>query len=173
MGRLFDAVASLVGIRHRVEYEAQAAVELEALVDPSAAGVYPVEITGDDPAVMDPVPLVQGVVADLVAGTPIPTIAARFHRSLTIALVEVCRRVHTATGLSRIVLSGGVFQNVTFLDAARQALTTAGFEVFRHRVVPPNDGGIALGQAVVAQAQLELTAGGAGCVSACRGRFSR
>jgi len=156
MGRLFDAVASLVGVRHRSQYEAQAAVELEALVAPGEHGHYPVEVDDrSEPAVIDPAPMIRGVVGDLAHGVAVPVIAARFHATVVATIVEVSARIRKRTGLRRVVLSGGVFQNVTLLRAARRALAGAGFTVFSHHIVPPNDGGIALGQAVVAQAQLQ------------------
>jgi len=154
VGRLFDAVASIVGVRHRARYEAQAAIELEALVDPTADGAYPLVISRKTPAVIEPGPVIRGVVADLAAGTPVPVIAARFHATVVGAMIQVCGRIREATGLDRVVLSGGVFQNATLLTAARRALVSAGFKVFSHHLVPPNDGGIALGQAVVAHARL-------------------
>jgi hydrogenase maturation protein HypF len=154
VGRLFDAVASLLGVRQRARYEAQAAMELEALADPAAGGFYPLAIAGDAPAVLDPAPTIRAIVADLRAGLPVPIIAGRFHRTLAAAIAELCGGIRVATGLRRVVLSGGVFQNVTLLAGARRALIRAGFDVFSHHVVPPNDGGIALGQAAVAQARL-------------------
>ena len=154
VGRLFDAVASILGVRHRARYEAQAAIELEALADPAADGAYPVAIAGEDPAVIDPGPLIRGVVADFRAGTPVPLIAGRFHAAVAAVVVQVCERIRASTRLGRVVLSGGVFQNVTLLRRVLPGLAAAGFEVFTHHVVPPNDGGIALGQAVVAEARL-------------------
>jgi len=151
VGRLFDAVASLVGVRHRSQYEAQAAVELEALVAPGEHGHYPVEVDDRvEPAVIDPAPMIRGVVGDLARGVAVPIIAARFHATVVATIVDVGRRVRDRTGLRRVVLGGGVFQNVVLLRDARRALAGAGFTVFSHHVVPPNDGGIALGQAVVA-----------------------
>ncbi len=157
VGRLFDAVASILGVRHRARYEAQAAMELEALVDPTAGGTYPVAILGDAPAVIDPGPVIRGIVADLLIGTAVPVIAARFHWTLVATILGMCGRIREATGLGRAVLSGGAFQNVTLLTATRRALARAGFEVFTHHLVPPNDGGIALGQAAVAHARLTST----------------
>jgi len=154
VGRLVDAVASILGVRHRVRYEAEAAMELEALVDPCARGMYPVAILDGAPAVIDPGPVIRGVVDDFLAGATEPVIAARFHWTLVAAIVEMCGRIRKATDLDRVALSGGVFQNVTLLAAARRDLARAGFEVFSHHRVPPNDGGIALGQAVVAHAVL-------------------
>jgi len=154
VGRLFDAVASILGARQRARYEAEAAMALEALVDPSAEGTYPVAIAGEMPAVVDPGPIIRGIVADLLAGAPGPVIAARFHWTMAATIVTVCERIRSAAGLTRVALSGGVFQNVTLLGAARRGLVRAGFEVFTHHLVPPNDGGIALGQAAVAHAVL-------------------
>jgi hydrogenase maturation protein HypF len=152
MGRLFDAVSSLVGLRQRAGYEAQAAIELEARVDRSAPGAYPVVLQRREPLVIDPVPIIRGVVEDRRAGVPIPVIAARFHRTAVKLIGEVCEQLHAMTGLRRIVLSGGVFQNVILVEAVLATLADAGFEVFTHRTVPPNDGGLALGQAMVANA---------------------
>ncbi len=155
VGRLFDAVASILGARHRARYEAQAAMELEALVDPGAEGMYPVAIAGEMPAVVDPGPIIRGVVADFLAGTAVPVIAARFHWTAVALIASMCERIRQATGLTRVALSGGVFQNVTLLGAVHRTLARAGFDVFTHHLVPSNDGGIALGQAAVAHAVLE------------------
>jgi hydrogenase maturation protein HypF len=154
MGRLFDAVASLVGVRHRARYEAQAAIELEALVAPGEHGAYPIEVDAGEPAIIDPAPVIRGIVQDLEDAVAVPIIAARFHASVAAMIVDVSRRVRDRTGLGRVVLSGGVFQNVALLERARRTLAAAGFEVFSHRRVPSNDGGIALGQAAVAHARL-------------------
>ncbi len=156
VGRLFDAVASIVGVRHRARYEAQAAIELEALVDPTADRAYPVVIMGHTPAVIDPAPIIRGVVADLQARLPVPIIASRFHATIAAAIVEGCKTIRDSTGLNRVVLSGGVFQNVTLLSGVVRGLAGVGLEVFTHHLVPPNDGGIALGQAVVAHGRLQL-----------------
>ncbi len=155
VGRLFDAVASLLGVRHRARYEAQAAMELEALAEGSAGPPYSLEITGGAPLVIEPGPLIRGVIDDLVAGAPAPLIAARFHATLAHAVVHVGEWVRSSVGLDRVVLSGGVFQNAILLAAVRRGLAEAGFEVFSHHLVPPNDGGIALGQAAVAHARLQ------------------
>lgn len=148
-GRLFDAVSSLVGIRHRISYEAQAAIELEALVDDDD-GSYPLTVEDRGRLVVDPAPALEGVIADLRRGTPAGTIAARFHRGLAASIVEVARRVRTGTGLGTVGLSGGVFQNVTLAEQVRRLAEEDGFRVLTHRLVPPNDGGLALGQAAVA-----------------------
>jgi hydrogenase maturation protein HypF len=154
-GRLFDAVAALLGVRQRARYEAHAAMELEALVDPTADGEYPVIIGEDEPAVIDTRPVIQGIVADLLDGVARPIIAARFHWTMAAMVSKMCERTRQKTGLNRVALSGGVFQNATLLGAVVRRLTDDGFEVFTHELVPANDGGIALGQAVVAHAVLE------------------
>jgi len=154
VGRLFDAVASLLGVRHRARYEAQAAIELEAVAIPGDYGCYPVELGAGEPTVIDPSPVVRGIVRDLQHGVAVPVVAARFHASVTAMIHVACERLRGRTGLGRVVLSGGVFQNVTLLAGACRGLRTAGFEVFSHHRVPPNDGGIALGQAAVAHARL-------------------
>ncbi|WP_037681606.1 carbamoyltransferase HypF [Streptomyces griseus] len=147
MGRLFDAVSSLVGICHRVRYEAQAAIELEAAALPAwpqESGAY--AFGGG----LDPGPVLGAVVADLRRGVPVPVIAARFHRAVAAAVADVCRAARRETGAEVAALSGGVFAN-TLLDAECAALLAAdGFTVLRHRRVPPNDGGLALGQLVLA-----------------------
>ncbi|WP_055400432.1 MULTISPECIES: carbamoyltransferase HypF [unclassified Mycobacterium] len=148
MGRLFDAVASLLGVRHRIDYEGQAAIELEALAE-SAGGEAGPSLTlmvGAD-GVIDPAPMVQDLVSALYAGAQPATLALAFHDAVADAVARV---VAQAAGTTRLVgLTGGVFQNVLLLKACRQRLRRAGFEVLTHRTVPPNDGGLALGQAVV------------------------
>jgi len=142
-GRLFDAVASLAGVRHTVTYEAQAAMELEALDDP-AGGRYPLAAAED--GTIDPGPLVAAVVADILAGVGKTTVSARFHESMARLLVESAQQIRNRTGLDTVALSGGVFQNVRLLGRASELLRDSGFRVLTHRLVPPNDGGLALGQ---------------------------
>jgi hydrogenase maturation protein HypF len=154
-GRLFDAVASLVGLRQQTNFEGQAAIELEAvaadgladgLADRYAFGID----SGTDGDTVDFRPAVERIVADLRAGTPAPAIAARFHNTVAEAIVEVCRRLRTEEKLNRVCLSGGTFQNMKLLARTLAGLRRLGFEVFVHAQTPPNDGGIALGQAVIA-----------------------
>jgi hydrogenase maturation protein HypF len=156
MGRLFDAVASLAGVRHRVEYEAEAAVDLEGLARSAptiSAGAYAFRIRLSDagePAVADPGPVIRAVVADVRAGVRAELIAARFHAAvadLIADLAEVCR---VQTGLDVVALGGGVFQNVVLLAGAQRALSERGFIVLRPRLLPPNDAGLALGQLLIA-----------------------
>ena len=150
-GRLFDAVASLLGLRDRVEFEGQAAMELEALAEPRADWTYPTGLTETDGTfVVRTQDVISGVVEDLLCETPPATISARFHATLVDILTEVCGRIRQRTGVGAVALSGGVFQNAWLLGAALGALERAGFEVYSHRSVPANDGGLALGQAAVA-----------------------
>jgi hydrogenase maturation protein HypF len=150
MGRLFDAVSSLVGVCHRAEYEAQAALELEAAaasawdVDTSA---YAFKIAS---GTCDPAPVLRALVADLRRGTPPPVLAARFHRGVARAVVDLCRRARRAAGPTTVALSGGVFANALLEEECTALLAGDGFTVLRHGEVPPNDGGLALGQLVVA-----------------------
>ncbi|MFI0137899.1 carbamoyltransferase HypF [Streptomyces luteogriseus] len=147
MGRLFDAVSSLVGLCHRAGYEAQAALELEAAAA-SAWGADGSAYAFADG--LDPAPLLGALVADLRRGTPAAVLAARFHRAVARAVAAVCRRARQDTGLATVALSGGVFANALLEEECARLLTEDGFAVLRHGEVPPNDGGLALGQLVVA-----------------------
>ncbi len=153
MGRLFDAVSSLLGVRHTVNYEAQAAIELESLVDQDETGTYPFAIEG---VILNPAPMFQAMLSDLRANVPLPTLAGRFHNTLAGLLHRVCQKVRTQTGIEEVALSGGVWQNMTLLKKSIHLLQKDGFTVFRHHQVPSNDGGISLGQAVIAMNKLEL-----------------
>ncbi|WP_156688547.1 carbamoyltransferase HypF [Mycobacterium sp. Marseille-P9652] len=148
MGRLFDAIASLLGVRQRIDYEGQAAIELEALAGSAGDGPRPsLPLTVRSDGVIDPATTVQTIVSALHAGTPPALLAAAFHDAVADAVAEVVARV---AGDTRLVgLTGGVFQNVLLLRACRSRLRRNGFEVLTHRTVPPNDGGLALGQAAV------------------------
>jgi hydrogenase maturation protein HypF len=160
-GRLFDAVASLLGVRDRVEFEGQAAMELEALAEPRADRTYPTGLTETDGTlVVRTQDVIRGIVEDLLCETPPATISARFHATLVDVLVAVCNRIRQRTGIGAVALSGGVFQNAWLLGAVLDALETAGFEVYSHRHVPSNDGGLALGQAAVAARRMSGKDGG-------------
>jgi len=154
-GRLFDAVAALVGLRRTVSYEGQAALELEMVAEPGQATAYPYLLeNGAGPLIFNPRPLLQAIVADVAAGVPTAAIAGRFHVTLATMIEEVCSELRQRTGLSLVVLSGGVFQNRLLTELSLARLERAGFKVLTHALVPPNDGGIALGQAVVAASRL-------------------
>lgn len=151
MGRLFDAAASLAGVRQTVNYEAQAAIEFEALVDQGEQGAYPFEV---DRGLMRPGPAVRALVADVTSGVAVGRIAARFHNGLARTFLDALLAVKAETGVNDVVLSGGVWQNITLLRRTLSLLNTAGFRVYIHREVPTNDGGLALGQAAIAAARL-------------------
>ncbi|NUR58774.1 MAG: carbamoyltransferase HypF [Catenulispora sp.] len=152
-GRLFDAVAALAGVRDEVSYEGQAAIEFEQLADPHEEGRYPVRIAEGEALVVRAADLVGGVLDDLAAGVPAPVVAARFHNGLAAAVVEVCERIRLDSGVGVVALSGGVFQNVLLVQRCVAGLERVGFEVLTHRRVPPNDGGVSLGQAAVCGAR--------------------
>jgi hydrogenase maturation protein HypF len=149
-GRLFDAVAALAGVRDEVNYEGQAAVELEQCADPAEAGCYPMGVSGTGPLVLSCSDLVRATVDDLCRGVPVPVIAARFHNGLADAITRTCVSLRDTTGLDVVALSGGVFQNLLLLDRTVTWLTEHGFRVLTHSRVPANDGGLSLGQAVIA-----------------------
>jgi hydrogenase maturation protein HypF len=146
MGRLFDAVAALCGLRDEVTYEGQAAVELEAVAAVAETGVY--DLPG-----LDARPAVLAVAADRAAGVDVSVISARFHNAVARATAEGL----TAAGEEVVVLSGGVFQNRRLLTATRDALEALGHRVLVPERLPPNDGGISYGQAAVAAASVSFT----------------
>ncbi len=152
VGRLFDAVSALAGVRQEVNYEAQAAIELEMLVAGAVEGVeaYAFRLAGEE---IDSAPCIGAVVADVRAGVPAGLVAARFHSGLARMIRDVCLHIRKETGLWDVALSGGVFQNVTLLGMVLPLLDEAGFTIYTHRLTPPNDACISLGQAVVADAK--------------------
>lgn len=152
-GRLFDAVSAILGVRERINYDGQAAIELEQHADPTVIDTYPVRVLGGHPLLLDGPDLIRAIADDLAAGTATPVIAARFHNSLALMIVEACERVRGGTSVGTVALSGGVFQNQLLLDRVVPALRGRGFRVLTHRRVPPNDGGISLGQVAVAAAR--------------------
>ena len=153
-GRWFDAVAALCGGRARVSYEGQAAAELEALSARGAWQPYPFEVAPGPADEIDLRPTVRALAADLRRGASPGEIAARFHETLGAAVLAACVRARRAHGISVVALSGGCFQSRLLLGICAARLEGAGFEVLRHRKVPPNDGGVALGQAAVAARRL-------------------
>jgi hydrogenase maturation protein HypF len=157
MGRLFDAVAALCGHDAPISFEGQAAMALQFAAEPFAAEVddaYPLPLDGVTPAVVDWEPLLAAVLQDGASGVPVGRIGMRFHNALAELAVAIARRV----GFEQVVLTGGCFQNNLLSDGVYRRLTAAGFQVFVHHRVPPGDGGIALGQALVARRQMGVTA---------------
>jgi len=160
-GRLFDAVSALVGVCSEATYEGQAAIELEAVsLDGYTEEVRPYPFALDIAEgihILRLRPLFEALVADVRQGTPVTVIGARFHAMLVAAVVEVCRRLREQTGLNEVALSGGCFQNRLLLDGASHALGERGFTVYTHHRAPANDGGLSLGQAVVAASVIRDT----------------
>jgi hydrogenase maturation protein HypF len=152
-GRLFDAVAAILGVRDEIRYEGQAAVELEQLADEAEARGYPAGLSDSTPIRIRGADLVRAVVDDLRGGTPASLVAARFHNGLARTIVEVCYALRARHRLSTVALSGGVFQNVLLAERTVRGLEKIGFRVLTHTRVPCNDGGISFGQAVVAAAR--------------------
>ena len=155
MGRMFDAVAAMCGVRLEVTYEGQAAVEFEALADRAAADPYPLEFEHRGQTVaLDPRPMIRAVVDDIAAGVPVSTVSARFHAGLARATADVLVIIAAREDLQLAVLSGGVFQNRLLLELTLDALHTAGLRVLVPETLPPNDGQIAFGQVAVAAARI-------------------
>jgi hydrogenase maturation protein HypF len=152
-GRLFDAVSALIGVRDTINYEGQAAVELEQIADPWEKGCYPAGRSPGEPFQVAGVDLMQAAAADLSAGVAPPVIAARFHHGVAQLIEDACVAVREQRGLGTVALSGGVFQNLLLLTETVARLEAGGFRVLTHAQVPCNDGGISLGQAVVAAAR--------------------
>jgi hydrogenase maturation protein HypF len=154
-GRLFDAVAAICGLRAEVNYEGQAAAELEGIADPAEQCAYELPLEGDEVLVLDARAPMRRLVGELEAGAPTAVVAARFHNALADATATACAQVADRAGLDLVVLSGGVFQNRLLLERTAEALTGRGLRVLRPQRLPPNDGGISYGQVAVAAARLQ------------------
>lgn len=151
MGRLFDTAAFLVGAATRNSFDGQAGMALEALAETAATPeLLPYRVQPGTPFQLDPAPLLLGLLQRLQAGESAASLARAFHASLAAAVVDGCDLIRQDCGLDRVVLSGGVFQNRLLAELVYTFLAKSNFSVFIHRLVPPNDGGIALGQAVIA-----------------------
>ncbi|MDD5088065.1 MAG: carbamoyltransferase HypF [bacterium] len=153
LGRLFDAVAALVFFGARRQYEGQAAMLLEYLISPAPAVPYPMDVVERNGRwILSPKPLFQELTRDLERGVAAEIIARRFHEGIVAGFCRVCDLARERTGLNTVALSGGCFQNEFLHTNCEKRLTDSGFRVLTHRQVPPNDGGVALGQAVIANA---------------------
>jgi len=155
LGRLFDAVSALVGIRKEIYYEGQAAIELEM-----AAGVktseYPFDMKEfEDRTLILIEPIFKGIVSDLERGVGVGPISSKFHNTIAKIILNMCLKIRNTIGLDRVALSGGVFQNSLLLENAYVLLDKKNFKVFTQHRVPPNDGGIALGQVVIANEHIK------------------
>ena len=150
-GRLFDAVSALTGVRREVYYEGQAAIELEMRADTGEKGIYQFdqrEYQGKTEILVEP--LIKGIVSDLSGRVSAEIISARFHNTVADIILRTCLKIKKASGLDRVVLSGGVFQNKMLIDKTYPLLNANSFKVYTHHRVPPNDGGISFGQAIIA-----------------------
>lgn len=147
MGRLFDAASALIGIRQEITYEGQAAIELEAQAAPNESGFYDFEIQNDE---INPTPLWSALIQDWQSGVGIPILAARFHNSIVELALQICQLTRKDTGCNHVALSGGVWQNKYLFEHTIQRLEKEQFHVLFHQRIPTNDGGIALGQAIIA-----------------------
>src|SRR3989339_474035 len=156
MGRLFDGVASLLDLQHSVNYEGQAAIKLESIVDEHIIEHYPFDINSNVGTrcsvsfIIQWQPVIKKIIEDMQHKTSIPIISARFHNSVVEMVVQVCTMLRNSKGINDIVLSGGIFQNNFLLSRLVKKLKLQGFTVYSHKKVPSNDGGISLGQAVIA-----------------------
>jgi hydrogenase maturation protein HypF len=149
-GRLFDAVSALAGLRQTITYEGQAAIELEQAIEDDA-GSYEGKVTKEQGMwILDPLPMLVQAVGDIREGVSSGIVAARFHNGVVSLLADASEAIGSDTGLRRIALSGGVFQNAYLFEHLMSALTERGFEVYSHVEVPANDACIALGQAYIA-----------------------
>jgi hydrogenase maturation protein HypF len=153
-GRLFDAVSALAGVRGEIDYEAQAAIELEMLAPDETSKpegkTYPFSITPDQGVqVVRLAKLISSVVQDVREGVPAPLISSRFHQTMAQIITRMCKTTAQELDIKNVALSGGVFQNRRLLKLTTEALESAGLKVLTHHLVPCNDGGISLGQAVI------------------------
>jgi len=152
MGRLFDAAAALTGVRQRVNYEAQAAIEFEAMFDPDEKGFYEFEFSAGK---IKPKAAIESLLSDSLSGVAMSKISSRFHNGVAHMVADVCGKISKDHDMSEVALSGGVWQNITLLQKTVALLEKDGFTVYIHHQVPANDGGLALGQAVIAAFQLK------------------
>jgi hydrogenase maturation protein HypF len=165
MGRLFDAVSALAGVRGEINYEGQAAIELEAIANPDLSDKYTLDIvrshksknsSGLNPILLDAAPIFHEIISDLQKGIPIPTISGKFHNGIADVVAKVCEIMRQEFNINEVILSGGVWQNMLLLKKTLSLLERSEFSVYIHRQVPANDGGLALGQAAIAIWQCRL-----------------
>jgi hydrogenase maturation protein HypF len=155
LGRLFDGIAAIIGIRNQVSFEGQAALELEMksscdLAEVMSTSPYDFSWENKSQRIIHIEPFIKGVAADIMNGVLPSVISRKFHCTLILLFTQLAREIAKETGLNRVVLSGGVFQSAILLSGLIQCLSKEGLTVLTHRLVPANDGGIALGQALVA-----------------------
>jgi hydrogenase maturation protein HypF len=152
LGRLFDGISAIVGIKDRVGFEGQAAMALEMLASEKSEQIYDYQWVSEDIYRILPEPIIHGVIQDMKNGVCPAVISSKFHETLIRMFSELCMVIRNERGLNRVALSGGVFQNSYLLTGLIDTLKKMSFKVYTHTCVPANDGGIALGQAVAAAA---------------------
>ncbi|RJQ74509.1 MAG: carbamoyltransferase HypF [Desulfobacteraceae bacterium] len=150
LGRLFDAVAAIIGLRGEAAFEGQAAMELETIADTQAQGTYPFQWSAAAVRQADVAPMLTAIVEEIRYGTPAYIISRKFHDTLIVMWASLCVMLRGQTGIDCVALSGGCFQNVLLLEGLTDVLEREGFAVYSHQKVPTNDGGLSLGQAVIA-----------------------
>jgi hydrogenase maturation protein HypF len=153
-GRLFDIAAAIIGLRNNINYEGQAAIELELLAGQASGEILPYEVCLGEVRQLNFMPTFTALVNMIKTGRPLQHVAASFHSTIAMATVEIIKAINCETDIKRVALSGGVFQNIRLLADVHRLLEQQGFEVLIHRKVPANDGGLALGQATIAAAQM-------------------
>jgi hydrogenase maturation protein HypF len=153
MGRLFDAISSLLGVRPTANYEGQAAIELEAMAARDCVDAYQFIVSPE--GIIDAGAVVRSAVNNLLDGVSAPVVAARFHGAVARLIVSIAENLRSQRGMNRVALSGGVFQNLLLLEQTNRLLRASGFQVLTHVRVPANDGGISLGQAAIANARIQ------------------
>ena len=152
LGRLFDGVAAIMGVRRKVSFEGQAAMELEGQVNETSGAAFPFEIKRDDEGcfILDMSATIRSIVDGIRKGTSKGELSFSFHQTVARAFAAMAKEIRVITGINRVALSGGCFQNRILLERSVTELESAGFTVYCHKQVPANDGGVALGQAVIA-----------------------
>lgn len=159
VGRLFDAAAAAIGFTRRVTFEGEAAMWLEGIADPTELGEYPVRLRHEDPPVIDPEALILAVAQDMINNVRPERVAARFHNTIARMVLVMAEEVSQRTDIRTVGLTGGCFQNKLLTERTEDLLKEQGFQVLTHQSVPPNDGGIALGQAVCVRSRLAARRG--------------
>lgn len=153
-GRLFDAVSSLLGIRDSITYLGQAAVELETMLDKKESGAYNFKISGENKTyIINPEQVIKSIIRDIEKKTPAGKISTRFHNSLVNIIAETAKLLREDTGINRVILSGGVFQNRYLLNKSEEKLIEMGFDTYSNSEIPINDGGLSTGQVLIATAK--------------------
>ncbi len=152
LGRLFDGVAAIIGLCNHISFEGQAAMNLEMIAVDRVEKSYNYDLECQETCLILWQPLIRGVVQDMQKGVSTAIISAKFHATVTKMFCEVCEIIRKRSDVNRVALSGGVFQNTLLLTGVMRLLQKNGFQVYTHQITPCNDGGLSLGQALIANA---------------------